>query len=168
MDRKEQLKQLLANTNALLEAMRFSTSTATGEYANLGRYTSYQTFIRKYNDLVSKAGPLLPDTSLLDGFDRTKIKGMNDTTWPEQKLYFESAYASAALLKSMLEGPIGYAEDETHNLRDFIQANLRRAVYTEPEREAEVQNAVESLMIGRGMARGTDYDRETGRVKNIR
>jgi hypothetical protein len=91
MNRKEQLKQLLGNANALLEAMRFSTSTATGEAANIGRYASYETFIRKYNDLVKKAGPPLPDTSLLDGFDRTKIKGMNDTTWPEQKAYFEAA-----------------------------------------------------------------------------
>lgn len=34
-----------------------------------------------------------------------------------------------------------------------------------PEREAEIQNAVETLIVGRGMAKGTDYDRETGRVK---
>jgi hypothetical protein len=34
-----------------------------------------------------------------------------------------------------------------------------------PEREADIQRAIESLMIGRGMERGTDYDRETGRVK---
>jgi hypothetical protein len=49
----------------------------------------------------------------------------------------------------LLEDAIGYAEDQTHNLRDFIQANLRRVVYTEPEKEAEIQNAVESLMVGR-------------------
>jgi hypothetical protein len=59
MDRKEQLKQLLGNANALLEAMRHSTSTATGEAANIGRYISYKTFMRKYNDLVSQASPLL-------------------------------------------------------------------------------------------------------------
>ena len=29
----------------------------------------------------------------------------------------------------------------------------------------EVQNGIESLIVGRGMAKGTDYDRETGRVK---
>jgi hypothetical protein len=34
-----------------------------------------------------------------------------------------------------------------------------------PEREAEIQNAVETLIVGRGMAKGMDYDRETGRVK---
>ena len=48
---------------------------------------------------------------------------------------------------------------------DFLQANLRRAIFVTPERELEIQNAVESLIVGRGMAKGTDYDRETGRVK---
>ena len=58
MDRKEQLKQLLGNANALLEAMRYGTSTATGEAANIGHYTSYETFIRKYNDLAIEAARL--------------------------------------------------------------------------------------------------------------
>ena len=93
MNQKEQLKQLLGTTNALLEAMRYSTSTASGE-----------------------------------------------------------------ILKSLLQGAIGYAEDEAHNLKDFIQANLRKAVFVVPDKEIEIQNGIESLMVGRGMAKGTDYD----------
>jgi hypothetical protein len=165
VDRKEQLKQLLSNANALLEAMRYSTTTASGEYANVGAWTSYKTFMRKYNGLVKQAAPLLPNTTLLDSFDLDRIKGFGDTTWPEQKLYFEMAYANAALLKSLVEGAIGYAEDQSHNLRDFIQANLRKAIFTSPDKELEVQNGIESLIVGRGMEKGTDYDRETGRVK---
>ena len=34
-----------------------------------------------------------------------------------------------------------------------------------PDREVEIQNGIEVLIVGRGMATGTDYDRETGRVK---
>jgi len=165
MDQKEQLKQLLSNTNALLEAMRYSTATASGEYANLGKYGSYKTFLRKCNHLVKQAAPLLPNPILLDAFDVDNIRGSADTTWTEQKEYFDMAYSNAALLKSLLEGAIGYAEDETHNLRDFIQANLRRAVFAVPDKELEIQNAIEALIVGRGMAKGTDYDRETGRVK---
>jgi hypothetical protein len=145
--------------------MRYSAATVSGEAANLGRYSSYQTFLRKYNELVKQAAPLLPNTTMLDGISLDKIKGIGNTTWPEQKVYFELAYSNAAILKSLLEGAIGYAEDETHNLRDFIQANLRRAVFAVPDKEVEVQNGIESLMVGRGMAKGTDYDRETGRVK---
>src|ERR1017187_1432265 len=165
MEKKEQLKQLLSNTNALLDAMRYSTSTASGEAANVGKYSSYGTFARKYNNLVKQAAPLLPDATMLDAFRLDTIRGIGDTTWPEQKVYFEDVNLNAAILKSLLEGAIGYAEDETHNLRDFIQANLRKAVFAVPDKETEVQNSIEALIVGRGMAKGTDYDRETGRGK---
>jgi hypothetical protein len=38
-------------------------------------------------------------------------------------------------------------------------------VLRHPEKEVEVQNGIEALFVGRGMGKGTDYDRETGRVK---
>jgi hypothetical protein len=165
VNQKEHLKQLLSNTNALLEAMRYSTATATGEFANVGAYISYKTFLRKYNDLAEQALPILPSQTILSVFTIDKVRGSGETTWPQQKEYFDMAYSNAALLKSLLEGAIGYAEDETHNLRDFIQANLRRGVFGVPDKETEVQNAIETLIVGKGMAKGTDYDRETGRVK---
>jgi DpnII restriction endonuclease len=165
MEKREQLKLLLSNTNALLGAMRQSTLSVSGETANLGRYSSFKTFFRKYNDLVKQAIPLLLNTTMLDVFDLDKIKGSGHYTWIQQKELFDSAYSNAALLKSLLEGAIGYAEDETHNLKDFLQASLRRAISTIPDKELEIQQTIESLLIGRGMEKGTDYDRETGRVK---
>lgn len=42
---------------------------------------------------------------------------------------------------------------------------MRKTVFTVPEKEIEVQNSIEALFVGRSMAKGTDYDRETGRVK---
>jgi hypothetical protein len=163
--KKEQLKTLLSNTNALLGAMRDSTSTASGEFANVGRWSSYETFMRKYNVLVRQAAPLLSDITILDTFDLDKIKTSGDYTWIRTKELFDLTYSNFVLLKSLLEGAIGYAEDETHNLIDFLQANLRKGIHVLPEREAEIQNAVETLLVGRGMAKGTEYDRETGRVK---
>jgi hypothetical protein len=165
LDRRDQLKQLLSNVNALLQAMRYSTGTATGEFANIGAYTSFGTFLRKYNDLAKQAAPLLVNPTMLDAFSIEKIPSSGNLTWTQQKEYFDLAYSNSAILKSLLEGEIGYAEDETHNLRDFIQANLRRAVFAVPDKEAEVQDAIEVLIVGRGMAKGTEYDRETGRVK---
>jgi len=164
-ERTDQLKQLLSNTNALLEAMRYSTATVSGEAANIGRYSSFGTYLRKYNSLVKQAAPLLPNTTMLDLFDLDKVKGRGSYTWVQQKERFDTAYSNAALLKSLLEGAIGYAQDETRNLTDFIQANLRRTIYSTPMKEIEVQNGIESLFVGRSMAKGTDYDRETGRVK---
>ncbi len=109
---------------------------------------------------------MLTNTSMLDLFDLDKIRVSGNYTWIQEKEFFDSAYSNIMLLKSLLEGAIGYAEDQTRNLLDFLQANLRRAIFVTPDREIEVQNAVEALIVGRGMAKGTDYDRETGRVKS--
>lgn len=165
MDKKEQLKGLLRSTVALQGAMDNSVSSATGEHAIVGQYASFKTFMRKYNLLAQQAAPLIQNVEMLDVFNLDKIKGSADYTWPEQKALFDNAYANVVMLRSLLEVAVGYAEDETQKLKDFLQANLRRAVYVVPEKEVEIQNSIETLLTGRGMAKGIDYDRETGRVK---
>jgi hypothetical protein len=164
-DQKHQLKQFLSNVSALLEAMRYSTTSASGEYANMGRYGSYKMFLRKYETLAKQAAPLLANATILDRIHLDNVSEIETATWPQQKAYFDFAYSNTILLKSLLEGAIGYAEDETHNLIDFIQANLRKTIFTVPEKENEVQNGIEAMFVGRSMEKGTDYDRETGRVK---
>ena len=42
---------------------------------------------------------------------------------------------------------------------------MRAAIYQKPEKEIEVQNAIESLLLGRGFSRGADYDRESGKFE---
>jgi hypothetical protein len=165
MDPKEHLKGLLRSTVALQNVMHDSVNSVTGEHANVGKFSSYKMFMRKYNDIVKQAAPLLTNTITLDEFQLEKIKESGNLPWPQQKQCFDLVNANVAMLRSLLEVTIGYAEDETHNLKDFLQANLRKAVYTQPEKETEIQNSIESLIVGRGLAKGTDYDRETGRVK---
>jgi hypothetical protein len=165
MDMKEHLKCLLGNTTALQEAMRESIASATGEHANVGRYGSFKTYMRKYNVLANEAASLLPNTSLLDVFKLDSIKSSDEYTWPRQKEFFDNVSANVAMLRALLENAVGYAEDEAQKLKYFIQANLRRAIFTEPQKETEVQNCIETLLVGRSMVKGIDYDRETGRVK---
>jgi REase_DpnII-MboI len=165
MDEKDQIRRILKNVTALLEAMRFSSASASGEMANVGRYSSFKIFLRKYSVLAKQAAPLLPDATVLDQFALENLQDSGHYTWPVQKEMFDSAYSNASLLKSLLEAAIGYAEDKTHSLRDFISANLRRVIFAPPTKEIEIQNGIETLFVGRGMAKGTDYDRETGRVK---
>ena len=76
-----------------------------------------------------------------------------------------AGYANVCLLRSVLEKQAGHIEDEFSALRDFLQSRLRSAIFEPPTSEKEVQNAVEQLLIGRGLQKGQDYDREVGRVK---
>lgn len=165
MDKKEELKGLLRSTVALQGAMDLSVSSAKGDHAIVGQYASFKTFMRKYNLLAKQAAPIIHNVEMLDAFNLDKIKGSGDYTWPEQKSLFDNAYANVVMLRSLLEVSIGYAEDETQKLKDFLQANLRRGIFAAPQDEKEIQNSIETLLAGRGMAKGIDYDRETGRVK---
>jgi hypothetical protein len=165
MDKKELLKGLLRSTVALQGAMHDSVSSAKGEHAIIGQYASFKTFMRKYNLLAEQSTKLVDSVTILDIFNLDQIKGSGHYAWPQQKEMFDNVYANVVMLRSLLEVGIGYAEDETQKLRDFLQANLRRAVYTTPERETEIQNSIETLLAGRGMSKGIDFDRETGRVK---
>jgi hypothetical protein len=162
IERKEQLRRLLSKTNALIEAMRYSVNSAVAN--DVWKYSSYKTFMVQYNDLAQEAAPFVPGQKLY-GFDLNKVPGPANTIALQQKGYFDNTHSGLLVLKSILEGEIGYAEDETHKLATFIQDNLRKAVHGIPEREVEIQNCIETLLIGRGMAKGISYDRETGRVK---
>ena len=78
---------------------------------------------------------------------------------------FEAVYLNASVLREVLESQLGVIQDETEALRDFFQARLRSAILERPTREHDVQDVIEQLLIGRGLQKGSDYDREVGRVK---
>lgn len=84
----------------MLEAMRYSIDSSVGK-EDIWKYTSYRTFLRKYNELLNQAAPLLTTPSMLDRIDLSKVKGSGDSTWPQQKELFDLAYSNAVLLKSL-------------------------------------------------------------------
>jgi hypothetical protein len=93
------------------------------------------------------------------------MPGIGDTVAVQQKEFFEAVHANASILKGILENEIGIVQDEIAGIKDFLQARLRSAMFEAPEKERTVQDAIEQLLIGRGLQKGQDYDRETGRVK---
>jgi hypothetical protein len=90
MDKKERLKGLLKSVDAVIAAMRVSVTSAQGEYANLGNYSSYKTFMQKYEALALEARPWLPETKLLTFYDLSKVKSSGNLTWSQQKEIFRS------------------------------------------------------------------------------
>lgn len=107
----------------------------------------------------------MPAPRILDLYDLDKIPGAGKTLVYQQKEIFQGVHTNVSLLKGISENRLGVIEDETVALRDFFQARLRSAVLQIPQSEREVQDAVEQLLIGRGLRKGQDYDREVGRVK---
>ena len=69
------------------------------------------------------------------------------------------------MLCSSLEANIDFANDEFDNLENFIYSRLRTVIFDKPQKEIEVQNAIEALLLGRGLNKGIDYDRESGKFE---
>jgi hypothetical protein len=159
----DQLREFLQWTIALQRAMESSIRSADPAY--LWKYAGFRDFARKYTQLIQTIVKVTSLPPVLDTYNMENMRGSMDTTHPQQKQLFDSVYANVSMLRAVLEGKIGVVEDETSALRDFFQARLRSAIFRIPELEREVQDAVEQLLIGRGMQKGQDYDREVGRVK---
>jgi len=159
----ENLKELLMFTNGLLDSMEQSIKSS--PESNMWKHASYKTYLRKYNQLVEEVSKITEGTSLLDYYNLGQIPGLGDTVPMQQKNYFDSVHANLKILKAFLENKVGFKEDKIIQIKDFLEANLRRATFREPEKEVEVQDTIEQLLIGKGMEKGVDYDREVGRVK---
>ena len=159
---REQFRLLLRSAKALLESMNASIA---NDQTDHWRFTAYWTFARKYNVLFDSVAAVLPMIAALDKYDLEKVPTIGNTVPIQQKEIFYSVHANLSILCAYLESSIGIKGDEVANLANFFQVNLRKVLFAPPEKELEVQNGVEQLLIGKGYEKGVDYDRETGRVK---
>jgi len=157
------LKGHLLAARSIRDAMDQSVAASSKE--SVWKYTSFKTFMKRYNQVVNSVAKLIPITVPIGTWKTDELGDVMDLNAFHQKKYFDEVYVDLGLLISMLEHTIGLKADEIQNLRDFFSANLRRAVFETPKNERDVQNTVEQLLIGRGMSKGVDYDREVGRVK---
>ena len=161
---QEQLKEFLHIANALLDSMNASMRNER-ESTNIWRYSGFGQYARKYNQLVQAISQVIRIDTIVDLFDMEKLPSIGDTVPSQQKAFFESVHANLSILKAYLEIKLDIKADEIDSLTNFFQVNLRKAVFHEPEKEMDIQDAIEQLLIGRGLSKGIDYDRETGRVK---
>jgi hypothetical protein len=158
----EKVKQLLAVTEGLIEAMKLSISQGKD---GVWRFSSYKEFARKYNQIIAELRGSFSYVPALDAYDLDKIPSPLDTLAMKQKEYFDSILANLLILRGFLANSGEVRVSEVNNIRDFIQSNLRKAIFENPQEELEVQDSLEQLFIGRGLNKGIDYDRETGRVR---
>jgi len=160
---KDRLKELLLINTAILESMEASLR---ADSASVWKYAGFKEYARRNNELIKEVLAVVPiDTRTLGTYEIGEIPSSDETFAIQQKYIFESVYTNLSILKAWLENKLDLLADDITNLRDFLQANLRKAVFKIPDKEVDVQDTIEGLIIGRGLAKGIDYDRETGRVK---
>lgn len=161
-DLRDQYREALLATTALKQSMEHSLKSDPNA---VWRHSSYRHYMRKYVQLVEHIRSRVPISVPLDMWDIAKVSSSGDTTMPVQKELFEAVHANLSILEAFLVAKSDLPAEKSEGLRYFLQANLRKAIFEEPSHEKEVQNAIEQLLIGRGLEKGVDYDREVGRVK---
>ena len=159
---KDELRKYLEQTIALEKAIKYIYETDT---QNVWRFSGFYNYVIRYNLLAKKVAEAIGDSEFVFVFNEDKIGNPYNTLANQQKIIFDSLLANVLSLKALLETKIGYSENETENLKNFLQSKLRASIFELPKKEIDVQDAIEKLLIGRGMSKGIDYDREVGRVK---
>ena len=158
-DIKLLLSQLRAFSNTIQEILNNSKA------AETARYVSYKDMASTYNDFADRARLVLQVGVPFYTFNLEVIPGWADTVWPTQKRILEQVLLYTRMLISSLESSTDFVDDEFDNIENFLQLRLRSVVFQRPEKEIEVQNAIESLLLGRGLSKGADYDREFGKFE---
>lgn len=163
LDETKKLKVLLAQIKGFCDTIQDILHDK--DTAVTGRYSSFKDMAYMYNSFAECAKELLQVQSLVYTFNVEEMPSWGDSVWPVQKKILEQVLVSAKMLYSSLEASADFADDEFDNLENFIHSRLRTVIFEKPQKEVEVQNAIESLLLGRGLSKGTDYDRETGKFE---
>jgi len=160
---KNKLREYIKWIDSLLRSM--DVCLAREDPGNIWKHSGYKQYARKFRQIATVIAKDVSIPPIIDVFDDEKLPGSTSTIAMQQKDIFEAVHVNASVLKGYLESQLGVIEDEVAALCDFLQARLRPAVLRPPERERDVQDALEQILIGRGLVKGQDYDREVGRVK---
>lgn len=163
MDKEQlvELRRLSVRSDGLRRAME---AVMNGNTPDHGKWGSFKNYASTYSILATRYNRIVPGQDL-PVYDTQKMKGSMDTVWIVQKEIFDTVYALTMQLGALLSEYDTGTSASISELQDMLSANLRKAIFSKPEREVEVQNAIETLLIGRGYQRGIDYDREAGKIK---
>ena len=168
--KEEKLHELREMARAQLNSMDGVVESATAKSNDTWHFASYYQYAAQYNRLVDEAARVgLADQGVLVRYDMEKMPSPFDTIDMQQRSLFQGVHGNLSMLCASLESKIGDGETSLAlpGLLDFLNEKVRPGMANnKPQMERDVQNTVETLLIGNGMQRGVDYDRETGRVKH--
>lgn len=163
LDETREIKVLISQIRAFCETIQDILHNA--DTAEIGRYSSYKDMACIYNDFAEQVKHVLKVSSIIYTFNIDDIPGYGNVVWGVEKKILEQVLISAKMLLASLEGNIEFVDDEFDNIENFFSSRLRTVIFNKPDKEIEVQNAIESLLLGRGLSKGSDYDRESGKFE---
>jgi hypothetical protein len=155
------LKNLSIRVDALRRAMDAVMNGTTPDHAKWGAFKNYA---RAYSALARLYVSVSGDRAI-NVYEAEKLGGSTNTLWPVQKEIFDTVYADTLILSALLSRFDSGVSASISEIQDLLVANLRKVIFAKPEKELDVQNAIETLFVGRGYQKAVHYDREAGKIK---
>lgn len=155
------LKKLAVRVDALRRAMDAVMGGTTPDH---GKWGAFKNYALAYNTLATEYKRATGERNV-PTYNLEKMKGSGGTVWPVQKQIFDTIYANTLMLSGLLSAYDVGISASISEIQDLLVANLRKVIFKTPESEVDVQNAIESLLVGRGYQKPMNYDRESGKVK---
>lgn len=162
-EQSRQIKVIIRQVKALITTIESILSNKDAQ--EIGRYTSFRNMAESYNDLAKAYARTQPEPVMLKMFDIKDGLNQMNTLWTQQKEALEEVLIQSKFLLAIIEGDVDFADDAFDDFADFVALRFRAMIFDTPSAEKEVQNMFEALLVGRGMDKGTDYDRESGKVE---
>lgn len=130
------------------------------------KYIGFKMFAETFNTIARETEQILglPMKSFSE-FSTQQMGSYYETHWETQKQIVEAVVLKTGLLLTYLEDATDYVEDEFENISNYLFGSLRSTMFSIPDKETAVQDNIERLLIGRGLAKGIDYDRESGKFE---
>lgn len=163
-EQRKQIKTLLAKTDALLQTVKFIYEIESKSENMANSFASHISFIDRHNELMGDIAVGIGNDFKLYHIDKTKVPSWGNSLPGQRRQVFDAILLNLNIVRAELHELSGNVS-VTDDLRMFVRTKLRASMHSRPEKELEIQNALETLLVGRGYSRGIDYDRETGRIK---
>ncbi len=126
----------------------------------VGDYAGYPAYIQEYNRLLplvitefgEEAQTLFRPIDIGQAIEPELAYSLNH--W---RLHLDTAIVALNRMSAYLLEKLGQTDEEIQNIINLINANLRAAMFTDPQREVDVQNQLHVIF----KARSLDFRRET-------
>lgn len=164
---KENVKYLLNRTISFLDSLKLIYETEAQDHSGNNKicgFSSHKTMAQQLTLLAADVRQEFSDANFYV-YDTSKMLNQFNSVYSYRKDVFDGVFVEVGKIKAFLESKLGQQDEEVLRITELVSQRLRPIIRDVPKNEKEVQDKIEDLLIGKGYDRGTDFDRETGRVK---
>lgn len=167
MNKKENTAYLFNRADELLKSIKLvyeMESRDKSQYSKMSAFSGHKTFATQLSYLVADVLKEFPGANFYT-YDIIQMKDVFHSVYGYRRDIMDGVLIEVGKIRAFLQSKLGQEREEINEIISLITHKLRSIIRNTPNKESEIQDKIEDLLIGKGYNKGTDFDRETGRVK---